>query len=153
MKQDFSFFSKQLYASEVLGLKNYLCPESIYQTRSLKGKLPCEVLIVLFQQISESETALLKKIMNSLQIFDYSVLEIKNLDLLEILFSNTQTWAKAICVFGGTDLSKTGLLEQSSSACIQIGSLKELASYSVKETDKKKHIWEKLKKWKQLADA
>lgn len=101
----------EVYQQEVLGIKNYLCPESVHKFRSLKGGLPCQVLAVVFQKLSPSQSVLLKKIMNSIGVLEYSVLEVKDSIILDDLLFGDRI-ANQVCLFGGPDLVHKGLLSE-----------------------------------------
>lgn len=157
----------KVYFSEVLGVKNYLCPESIYSLRSLEGGVPCRVLIVVFKALSSSQKLLLKKIMASLDIFEFSVLEVKDNEVLNQLLSCKENLADFVCFFGGKNLLKEGYLikqkdlfissrQQNSSkqkpvSFLQVCSLDRLEGNSSEIRDKKKQVWEQLKKWKRVS--
>ena len=165
MQKKYNTSLQRMYLSEVLGVSHYLCPEDIYSLRSLKGPLPCSVLIVLFQTSSPSQKKLLKKIMRSINIFEYSLLEIKNDAVLSLLFS--KKWADFICFFGGKDLIKQGFLvkknnqlllanqnrieakSKKSTSFLQVCALEELEGVGT-EVNKNKHkTWTLLKQWRQ----
>lgn len=104
--------SLRIYASEVLGIKSYLCPEKIYTLRSLRGGLPCRVLAVVFKTLPPSQISRLKKIMNSINVLEYSLLEIKDDSVLKELLSGREKWADFIIFFGGPDLVQKRLLTE-----------------------------------------
>ena len=72
-----SFFYNQ-YLREVLGIKRYLPLKTILEQRVLRKRWPCEALAVVFHSLSSEEKSVLKKIMKSISISDFSILEIKN---------------------------------------------------------------------------
>ena len=167
MKNSFPPFAK-LYLSEVLGARNYLCPEPVHSLRVLKGGVPCNILLIVFKQLSSSQKKLLKKIMASIDIFEFSVLEIKSDKVLELLLSCEEYLARFICFFGGKDLVKEKLLfeqegvfvssyqkgreeENQKVSFLQVFSLEELEGDSTEIRNKKKQVWEKLKKWKKAS--
>ena len=166
MKNSFSL--DRLYLSEVLGLRNYLCPEPVHSLRALKGGLPCNILLVIFKPLSSSQKDLLKKIMASIDVFEFSVLEIKSDQVLNLLLSCKEYLARFICFFGGRDLVKEELLfeqagvfrspyqkdgkeENSRVSFLQVFSLEELEGDSTEIRNKKKQMWEKLKEWKKTS--
>ena len=167
MRNIFSPLSRT-YFSEVLGVKSYLCPESIYSLRSLEGKLPCRALSVIFNPLSASQKMLLKKIMSSVNIFEFNVLEIKDNAILNQFLSSKNRWADFVCLFGGTNLLEKGLLIQqeglfvSSSqkqsfkkkpvSFLQICSLEELDGNSPEIINRKKQVWRQLKEWKEVSN-
>ena len=53
--------NKVVYLREVLGVKNYLCPQSLQNIRQLEGEVPSKVLVILLEPPSESEKQLLKR--------------------------------------------------------------------------------------------
>ena len=166
MKNTSSPFAKA-YLSEVLGIKNYLCPSSVQSFRVLKGGFPCRILIVIFKALSLSQQSLLKKIMASIDIFEFSVLEIKTNEVLNQLLSCEESLADFVCFFGGKDLFKEGFLieqenllvssyqnksqEKKQISFLQVCSLEELEGNSPKIRNKKKQLWEQLKKWKNIS--
>ena len=153
------------YFAEVLGIKNYLCPESIYKLRSLEGPLPCHFLSVVFQTLPSSQKRLVKKIMASVSILEYSLLEIKNTDILRTFFSCEEQLAEHIFFFGGEDMFKEffslegesfsnlsdtkSLFKEKPLSFLQLFSLEELDGNSPEIINKKKQIWTKLQKWRQ----
>lgn len=155
------------YFSEVLGMRNYLCPESIYSLRSLEGELPCRALAVVFESLSFSQKGLLKKIINSLNVFEYSILEVKDNNVLNQLLFSKNRWADFVCLFGGRNLLEEGLLIQQEGLLVssfqkhplkqrpvsflQICPLKELDGSSPEIINKKKKVWEQLKEWKKIS--
>lgn len=166
VKDAYSPFAKA-YLSEVLGIKTYLCPESIHNFRSLEGGLPCQVLIVIFKALSSSQRVLLKKIMASIDVFEFSVLEIKKDKILNQLLSCEEQLADFICLFGGKDLVKEGLLIEREGVFVstlqknfmtsplvsflQLYSLEELEGNSMEVKNRKRKLWEQLKNWKKLS--
>ncbi len=165
MKNTSSF--KTSYLSEVLGIKNYLCPKPVYSLRALKGGLPCLILIVVFKPPSSSQKALLKKIMASIDVFEFSFLEIKDNKVLAQLLSCKESLADSIIFFGGEEFVKKDLLTeqtplltsenqksplgQESSSFLQLFSLEELDGNSPEIINRKKQVWTKLKQWKKVS--
>ena len=102
--------------------------------------------------------------MASLDIFEYSILEIKDDSVLNQLLSSENKWADFVCLFGGFNLLEKGLLVQqeglfvSSSpkhslkqrpvSFLQVCALKELDGNSPEILNRKKQVWEQLKEWK-----
>ena len=166
MKNMFAPFA-MAYLSEVLGVKSYLCPESIHSLRSLEGGLPCRVLAVVFKALSSDQRVLLDKIMASIEIFEFSLLEVKNNAVLNQLLFSEERLAGYVCCFGGKDLVKEGLLieqrgllvpsgqrqsvEEKPTSFLQVSSLGELEGHSAEVMGKKKQLWKQLKKWKELS--
>ena len=166
VKNAYSPFAKA-YLSEVLGIKTYLCPEAIHSFRSLEGGLPCRVLTVVFKALSPPQRILLKKIMASIDVFEFAVLEIKRDEVLNQLLSCEESLADFICFFGGKDLVKEDLLIEREgafiSACkknsvskppvsfLQVCSLEELEGDSIEVRNRKKQLWERLKNWKKIS--
>ena len=166
MKDIFSPFARG-YLSEVLGVKSYLCPDPIHSLRSLDGGLPCRFLAVVFKALSSDQKVLLKKIMASIEVFELSVLEIKNNVVLNQLLFSEERLADYVCFFGGKDLVKEGLLIEQGGLIVlsrqkqsrkeqpvsffQVSSLEELEGSSTEVMGKKKQLWEQLKKWKELS--
>lgn len=173
-----SSFISTTYMSEVLGIKNYLCPESVYALRTLKGGLPCRVLAVVFKPLSPAQSIMLKKIMASIEVLEYSVLEIKNSQILNQLLYNMESLTNGVCFFGGPNLVDKGLLiekdqgliqpatqastknkvepvvtsdhlEQTTSiSFLQVVDLEELEGDSQEVKTKKNKLWTQLKQWK-----
>lgn len=166
VKNAHSSFAKA-YLSEVLGIKTYLCPEQIHSFRSVEGGLPCRVLIVVFKALSSSQRTLLKKIMASIDVFEFSVLEIKKDEVLNQLLSREENLVDFVCIFGGKDLVKEALLieqegmflssvQKNSEAnkpvsFLQVCSLEELEGSSVEVKNRKKKLWEQLKRWTKVS--
>ena len=153
--------SAHIYLSEVLGIKSYLCPKPIQALRIIKGAIPCRVLAVCFRALSPSQSALLEKIMAFVDRSGFSLLEIKSKRVLSLLLENPP--APLICFFGGPSGLKESLLNQSkilpvsslqkeimkkSVFFIQTGSMEELEGPSITALQRKKQLWEELKKWK-----
>ena len=150
-----------LYVTEVLGVTNYICPSSVRALRCLKGRLPCRFLVVVFDSLSVSQKALLKKIMLSLQVFEYSLLEVREEKILEELFEKADSFAQFVFIIGGKNFVQAGKLTQSKgqlvsalgnkthcsffqSAC----SLEELEGSSPAVREKKQQLWNQLQLWK-----
>lgn len=150
------------YLVEVLGVKNYLCLPKIHSLRSLKGSLPCQVLVVVFSPLSSSQKQLLRKIMSSIDVFEFSLLEIREDSVLKLLLLKKEELADFICFFG-----QNNMLEKELSAGKGAGpslrepegspkkvwmagfdSLGELEGNSPEIQEKKKRIWNKLKEMK-----
>lgn len=99
-----------VYLSEVLGIKNYLCPKSIHSLRSIRGGIPCRVLALVFKSLSPTQHSLLKKIMASIDVFEFSILEIKDQSILSQCLSSEVPLANFIIFFGGEALVQKGVL-------------------------------------------
>ena len=149
------------YLTEVLGVKSYICPSAVQALRHLKGGLPCRFLVVVFNNPSLSQKALLKKIMSSIEIFKYSLLEVKEEKVLDELFEKADHFAQFICFFGGKDFVQEGWLIQSEGQLLSVlsenpscsffqsaYSLEELEENSLTAREKKQKLWSQLKLWK-----
>ena len=149
------------YLTEVLGVKNYICPASIQALRHLEGGLPCRFLAVVFSRLSSSQKVLLKKILSSIEVFKYSVLEVKEDKILDELFEKTDRFAQFVCIFGGKDFVQEGRLipckgliisalnENANCSFFQSAySLEELEENSLIVREKKQKLWSQLKIWK-----
>ncbi|MCZ0932872.1 MAG: hypothetical protein OXJ52_06960 [Oligoflexia bacterium] len=152
------------YLTEVLGVKSYVCPASVQALRHLEGGLPCRFLVVVFKNLSSSQKALLKKVMSSIEVFKYSVLEVKEEKILDELFEKADHFAQFICFFGGKDFVQEGWLFQSKGQLISAlsdrtgcsffqtaYSLEELEDSSLAVRDKKQKLWNQLKLWKNIS--
>ena len=143
--------AKRLYSFEVLGVKNYLCPQSIYSFRSLKGALPCEFLIVVFTELSPTRHSLLVKIMASIDILNFTILHIKNQQSFNHLLQEKEKWADFIFCFGTLDnsLAKSNkATSKPSGFFLQLCALEELEGHSPQVKAKKIQVWNQLKKLK-----
>ncbi|MCY4321670.1 MAG: hypothetical protein OXC37_04640 [Bdellovibrionaceae bacterium] len=149
------------YLREVLGIKSYICPDSIQSLRRLEGGIPCHFLVIVFSPLSLSQKTLLKKIMSSIEIFKYSLIEVKEEKILDELFERSDDFAQFICFFGAKDFVQTGHLiqqegqffsalskDKSSSFFQTPYSLAELEENSVSVREKKQDLWSQLKLWK-----
>ena len=161
--------------SEVLGLKSYLCPKPLFALRSLKGGGACSVLNVLFKPLFSPQSHLLEKVMSSVDIVDFSCLEVKNLSFLEQIFrfEEGERPADLVCFFGGELegqkewIQKRGGKElvqaqgqiqaQGQTAqpppfwfFIQTVGLEELSGNSASIRENKIALWNKLRQWKSL---
>ncbi|MDE0091834.1 MAG: hypothetical protein OXN83_00945 [Oligoflexia bacterium] len=149
------------YVTEVLGVKNYLCPSFIHALRHLEGGWPCHFLVVVFKKLNSSQKALLKKIMSSIGVFKYSVLEVEEERILDGLFEKTDCLAQFIFFFGGKDFVQEGKLFRQEGQLLSafgdnIGcsffqtasSLEELEDNSSTVKEKKQELWKQLKLWK-----
>ena len=149
------------YVTEVLGVKSYLCPSSIKVLRHLEGGWPCHFLVVVFKKLNSSQKALLKKIMSSIGVFKYSVLEVEEKRILDGLFEKTDYLAQFVCIFGGKDFVQAGkLLRQEGHLISAFGdntgcsffqtaySLEDLEDNSPTVKEKKQELWKQLKLWK-----
>ena len=101
--------------------------------------------------------------MASVNVVEFSVLEIKKDEVLDQLLSCEESLADFVCIFGGKDLVKEALLieregmflssvQKNSEAdklvsFLQVCSLEELEGSSVEVRNRKKKLWEQLKKW------
>ena len=154
----------RVYGSEVLGLKQYLCPPSIYDLRFIKGGIPSPILIVVFHRLSPFQKQLLKRIMASIDVFSFSVLEIKTPAAVDLLFYCREYFSKLVCIFGGKEFIKQGFLIEQQKGVFVSSVQKNLANKvsflpfcDLKELEtgdslliknRKQQIWQSLKKWK-----
>ena len=151
------------YLKEVLGVTNYICPASIQILRRLEGGLPCRFLIIVFSSLKDSQKALLKKIMSSVAVFEYSLLEVKEEKILDELFEKADCFAQFVCIFGGSDFVQKGkLIQQEGQLVSALGdnplcsffqtaySLEELEEKSLAVREKKQQLWNQLKLWKKI---
>ena len=147
------------YLTEVLGVTNYVCPVDIQALRHLEGGLACRFLVVVFNRLGPSQRALLKKIMSSIEVFKYSVLEVREEKILDELLEKTDLFAQFVCIFGGKDFVQEGWLvrkeEQPNRGANTKGSffqssysLEELEDNSLAVRGKKQQLWKQLKLWK-----
>ena len=131
------------YLTEVLGVKNYLCPRETYITRKMTGSLPCDMLILTEGVLSKEAFQLLKKIMGAIEVSDFSLMEIKDLSRVsEIKVFLSEKLAKRILIFS-TKLS-TQLTD--SKTVLTSCNLEDLLS-GPSSKDKKLEFWKRLKKW------
>ena len=102
------------YVSQVLGVKSYLCPRPLYKSRSLTGGLPHSVVAVVFRPLSLDQRVLLKKIFAAVEVFSFSLLEIKEGWRDSIAISNAGfSGLKGVFVFGkGPETPKPNSLSQ-----------------------------------------
>lgn len=138
--------TENIYAREVLGIKNYLCPNSIYDSRRFTGMFPAKVLVIALKELSPSQKLLLKKIMHSINIDEYSLLEIKKSDILAGLFSKLDSLAKKVLLFAGKDFFQDSS-QKNPSVFQSPYSLQELEETS-QQVQKKQQLWNELKNWK-----
>ena len=144
-----SFFL--MYASEVLGIKQYLCPKALCDLRSIEGELPCKFLAVVFHTLSASQKNLLKKIMSSIGVYRFTTVQIKNPVVLKTLFHSERELAHFIFLFGGknlitgNDMMETDHLNKKVSRILSLQDLRELEGTSRESRIKKRETWEKLK--------
>ena len=152
------------YLSEVLGVQNYLCLKPIYALRTLQGEPTGPALAVVFKAPSPSQQSLLKKIMASINVFKYSLLEIKDHKVLNQLILNGEIGADFIFFFGEEDLvqqklalrqekfppssdSHKGALKKSRKSHWELFCpLEDLEGNSIEAKNKKRQVWEQLKK-------
>ena len=137
----------RFYAQEVLGIQHYICPQSIKDLRQIKGSWGEGVLVVLLEPLQPTQQPLLKKIMASVAVTKYSVLQIKELSLLKALKGFSKQQAGEIFLFGLKDSS-----EELKHSCDPFFSspysLKELEGTSVEVNNKKQALWRELQKFK-----
>ena len=138
---------ESLYLSEVLGIKSYLCPPGQFAARRIRGALPCRMLAVTAGGPSESQAALLKKIMGAIGFPDFTVLEVKKPENLpDFLSSLKPGWpADWVCLFGEAVSPLKG------DFFFQAGSLGELEGDSSEAIERKKRLWLRLKEWRKKA--
>ena len=152
------------YLTEVLGVTSYICPDSIQSLRRLEGELPCHFLVVVFNSLSLSQKTLLKKIMSSIGVFKYSLLEIKEEKILNELFERADDFAQFICFFGAKDFVQEAYLIQKEGQLFSalskdtncsffqtVYSLADLEENSSSVREKKQQLWDQLKLWKSVS--
>ena len=108
------------YLRQVLGIESYMIPKNLHEFRSFHGEFPCKTLVVV-KQLHPNTHELLKKIMKSIKITEFSILEFKASDkqahlqnfLKEqripqvfIFCSEFQGIDSSTCLFKGEDLTK-----------------------------------------------
>ena len=127
----------------LLGISTYLCPEYIFQIRSLKGSLPCDILAVVDTHPNEMQILLLEKIMKALPISSYALLEIKNPDKSNWIFQRLcqDKLAKRFLIFWECP---TALLQDP--LFLQTFPLKQLIQGPC-VIEKKRKLWQNLKIW------
>ena len=133
------------YLTEALGIKNYLCPVEIHAFRKLNGPLPCDTLVLTEGALDIKALQLLKKIMKSIEVSDFSLMEIKDLSRISPIkhFLLSERPAKKILIFS----TKLSALFANSPSILTCCNLEELLTDPEKET-KKRELWSQLKKWK-----
>ena len=137
--------NKVVYLRDVLGVKNYLCPQSLQNIRQLEGEVPAKVLVVLLEPPSDSEKQLLKKILSSMELHNYSLLQVKDPSHIRNFILAGLELAKFVFLFG---LEVENL--DSKKALFQTPYiLKELIGKDSDTIQKKKKLWEQLKVWKE----
>ena len=134
--------NKVAYLREVLGVKNYICPQSIQKIRQLEGELPAKALVIVFEILSDSEKQLLKKILSSLDFDKHSLLQVKDPSHKQNFILEGLELAQFVFVFGAEFDSKKALFQTPYS-------LKELNGKDTDTIQKKKKLWEQLKIWKE----
>ena len=125
------------YLREVLGIQRYILPAHIWNQRTLKGKWPCRVLAVTFKSLNEEETSLLNKIMKSISISQFSILQCKqdNDSLLEELKQVLETnLVELVILFG----KKTHFKNEN---FLNTYSLDKLTGSSPDIQQRKKELW------------
>ena len=165
------------YVSHVLGIKTYLCPKPLYNSRSLKGGFPQGVLAVVFCPPSKGQRLLLRKIFASVSVLSFSLLEIKKGGLIPFLkrdfsglkalfvfesrdrfFSSQPKELKApkpLCVSGASpvvlpqDFKQADLRPQ----CFFCGPLSDYEGDSLQVVKRKRQLWEQLQQWKNSASS
>ncbi|MGI9549243.1 MAG: hypothetical protein ACR2M7_04640 [Bdellovibrionales bacterium] len=133
------------YVSEVLGVKKYLCPKNIWSLRHIKGNVPCDVLVLIQGEASLTQQELLKKILSSVQISSYTILELKDLNMLESAMRTIENnkWTRLAIGFG-QDLSYAHFKHVT---YLKTYFLKELEGAGPEIQSRKKQLWSELKKW------
>ena len=137
--------NKVVYLREVLGVKNYLCPQSLQNIRQVEGEVPAKVLVVLLEPPSDSEKQLLKKILSSMEFHNYSLLQVKDLSHIKNFILAGLKLAKFVFLFGldEGELNSRKALFQTSYI------LKELNGKDSSAIQKKQKLWKQLKVWKE----
>ncbi|MBC6414957.1 MAG: hypothetical protein GDA46_00980 [Bdellovibrionales bacterium] len=140
-----------LYVRDVLGVTNYLCPKKIHKVRQLEGTLPTKVLVIVFELLTDSQKKLLKKIISSLGELEYSLLQIKEKNLLDSFFKKEASfWAEFVFVFGKNENKNHE--KRAYPFFYTIYSLKELEGVSQEVREKKQKLWKALKLWKDTVE-
>ena len=141
--------NQAFYIREVLGVKNYLCPERIQKLRKLEGAWPAQVLVIVFEFLTDSQKSLLKKIMSSLGFCSHSLLTIQDRRILKEFFREESCLAEFIFIFGAGE--KLSLKNQPGGCHFfqSAYSLKELEGGSIEIRQKKQNLWKELKLWKE----
>ena len=104
--------------------------------------------------------------MASIAVFEFSILEVKDNQILHQLLSYKERLADFICFFGGLDLVKEGFLIHQKDrwvssyhksflggqpiSFLQVESLEKLEGDSEAIRNKKRQVWKKLQEWKKL---
>ena len=133
------------YLTEVLGVKNYLCPREVHSFRRLKGSLPCDTLVLTEGVLSTEAFQLLKKIMEAIKVSDFSLLEIKDLSRISDIrhFLLSEKPAKKTLIFS----SQLSSLFADSDSLLTSCNLEDLLTGDTARK-KKMELWARLKKWK-----
>ena len=132
------------YLTEVLGVKNYLCPRDIYSCRRLSGPLSCDILVVTEGALNEESFQLIKKIMGAVQVSDFSLLEIKDISRereIRSFFLRKNTAGKTL-VFG----EKLSSLSPDSPSVLTSCHLKNLLE-GPHAKENKRRLWSRLQEW------
>ncbi|MCY4513115.1 MAG: hypothetical protein OXB86_05450 [Bdellovibrionales bacterium] len=133
------------YLTEVLGVKNYLCPRETYATRKLIGSWPCDTLVLTEGAPPKEALQLLKKIMGAIEVSDFSLMEIKDLSCFsEIKDFLLEKQVKKVLIFS----TKLSTQFTDSKTVLTSCNLEELLT-GPSSKDKKLELWNRLKKWKQ----
>jgi len=132
------------YISQTLGVQYYLCPQPIWSIRRITGHLPCQVLAVVKGYLSAREKPLLFKIMSSIDVADWTLLEITKTCNLDFFKEEIKKWSQFVICFG-RDFANLDVRDR---PFIQTYSLQELIGSTPEIVSRKKELWLKLKKCK-----
>lgn len=142
---------KALYLKDVLGIKNYLCPELLWDTREIKGPWPCQALAVVLQKPNKEENQILKKIMISIQQENFSLLYIKQNQFLNSFLSwqEKQSLIPFVIFFDGGDSfnEQSSLSSSNHSTFVRTYSLQDLLGDSPQVRKRKQQFWGVLQQW------
>ena len=131
------------YLREVLGIERYLPLKRTLEQRVLKRHWPCEILVVSLNPLSLDEKSLLKKIMKSISVSDFSILELGNSSSASQLLEQalTKKLSRYIIIFddGFSLESKNVLITHS---------LNKFIGESLEVKERKKKLWQELLKIK-----
>lgn len=138
-----SYF-QNYYLREVLGIHQYIPLQKILDKRNLKRKWPCDILVVVSKTLSPEELVFTNKIMKSISVSNFSILEIKEKDEFienKIKEATQKGLIKYAIVFSDeVRLSHKKIL----TSC----SLNKLIGDSVEVKNRKKQLWSELQKIK-----
>ena len=133
---------KLTYYSKVLGIKNYILPPLTYHFRSFKGQPKSPVLVVV-SNITWEQKRLLKKIMSSIKISAYSILEFKDKSETQSLkdFLNDYCEGKKIFIFS----ERLSQIQQIKPWVFRAKDLNFFLDTHSKSKENKYELWKRLK--------